>query len=162
MKQPCQSNIDTQEMIVWRVPCVLNVKMKNKHMKAIRILTILALFVAFGHTAQAQTTGVPNEVVEALKVGDSNKLSAYLNNNVELVIGKTNDVYSKQQAVGIIADFFRKNTVSGFNVLHSGNKEAASFIIGLLKTSTGNYRVYVLTRKTGGKTLIQQLRIETE
>lgn len=131
-------------------------------MKTIRILTLLVLFVAFGQTSQAQTDGVPKEVVEALKAGDSNKLSGYLNATVELVIGKTNDVYSKQQAVGIIADFFRKNTVSSFNVLHNGNKGAASFIIGTLKTNTGNYRVYVLTRKTDNKSLIQQLRIETE
>ena len=71
-----------------------------------------------------------------------------------------NDVFSKQQASGIITDFFRTNKVSSFQLLHKGNKEATSFAIGEIKTNTGNYRVYVLTRKSGNQTVIQQLRIE--
>ena len=67
-----------------------------------------------------------------------------------------NDVFSKPQATEIIADFFRKNKVNSFQLLHKGNKDAASFVIGTLKTSTGNFRLYVLTRKNE----IQQLRIE--
>jgi hypothetical protein len=81
--------------------------------------------------------------------------------NVELVIGAKNDVFSKQQASGIINDFFRSNKVNSFQVLHKGNKDNANFAIGTLKTSSGNYRVYVLTRKQGATPLIQQLRIES-
>ena len=131
-------------------------------MKTIQLLTFIAIFTVFIQTAPAQTTSFPNEIVTALNIGDANKLSSYLNDNVELVISNQNDVYSKSQALGIITDFFRKNKVSGFQLLHNGNKEAASFIIGTLKTATGNYRVYVLIRKTNGKQLIQQLRIESE
>lgn len=110
--------------------------------------------------ANAQSTEVPSEIISALNSGDAAKLSGYLNTNVELVIGSKNDVFSKQQASGIIADFFRTNRVSSFQVLHKGNKEAASFAIGELKTSGGIYRVYVLTRKSGSQPVIQQLRIE--
>lgn len=110
--------------------------------------------------ANAQSTEVPSEIISALNSGDAAKLSGYLNSNVELVIGSKNDVFSKQQASGIIADFFRTNRVSSFQVLHKGNKEAASFAIGELKTSGGIYRVYVLTRKSGSQPVIQQLRIE--
>lgn len=108
----------------------------------------------------AQSSEVPSDIISALDNGDAAKLSAYLNANVELVIGNKNDVFSKQQATGIIADFFRTNRVSSFQVLHKGNKEAASFAIGELKTTGGTYRVYVLTRKSGSQTVIQQLRIE--
>ena len=131
-------------------------------MKTIKLLTFIALFTAFELTSAAQTTGFPNEIVTALNSADVAKLTNYLNDNVELVMSNKNDVYSKQQAVGIITDFFRKNKVNGFQLLHNGNKEAASFIIGTLKTTAGNYRVYVLTRKTNGKQLIQQLRRESE
>ena len=131
-------------------------------MKTIKLLTFIALFTALELTSAAQTTGFPNEIVTALNSADVAKLTNYLNDNVELVMSNKNDVYSKQQAVGIITDFFRKNKVNGFQLLHNGNKEAASFIIGTLKTTAGNYRVYVLTRKTNGKQLIQQLRIESE
>jgi len=105
---------------------------------------------------QAQTSEVPAAIISALENGNAGQLSGFMNNEVELVIGNQNDVFSKQQAAGIIADFFRKNRVSSFQLLHKGNKDVASFAIGTLKTSTGNYRVYVLTRKNE----IQQLRIE--
>ena len=131
-------------------------------MKTIQILTFIAFFTLLTQALPAQTTGFPAEIVTALNTGDAAKLTSYLNDNVELVVSSKNDVYSKQQAVGIITDFFRKNKVNSFQLLHNGNKEAASFIIGSLKTSTGNYRVYVLTRKISGKQLIQQLRIESE
>lgn len=131
-------------------------------MKTYKFITLLLIFtVGMIQYTPAQNVDVPNEITAALNSGDANKLSNWLNSNVELVIGDKNDVYSKQQAIGIISDFFRNNPVQGFQVLHKGNREAASFVIGTLKTSTGNYRVYVLTRRTGKQSLIQQLRIES-
>ena len=105
---------------------------------------------------KAQSAEIPYEIISALNEGNSGLLSSYLNSNVELVIDNKNDVFSKQQASGIISDFLRKNRVSSFQLLHKGNKDLASFAIGTLKTSNGNYRLYVLTRKNE----IQQLRIE--
>ena len=118
-------------------------------------LLCLSLFAAVS-LVEAQSSEVSSEIISALNEGDASQLSTYLNVNVELVIDNKNDVFSKQQASGIIADFFRKNRVSSFQLLHKGNKDLASFAIGMLKTSNGNYRVYVLTRKNE----IQQLRIE--
>jgi hypothetical protein len=96
-----------------------------------------------------------------LDEGNASNINSFLGANVEVVIGAKNDVFSKQQASGIINDFFRSNKVSSFQVLHKGNKDNANFAIGTLKTSSGNYRVYVLTRKQGAIPLIQQLRIES-
>ena len=118
-------------------------------------LLLFSIFFAVSLT-QAQTSEVSSDIISAIKSGNANELSSYLNANVELVIDNKNDVFSKQQATGIIADFFRNKKVSNFQIIHQGNKEAASFAIGTLKTSAGNFRVYVLTRKS----IIQQLRIE--
>jgi hypothetical protein len=126
-------------------------------MKTIKLFLLFFILICASSIASAQNTEVPSNILTALDEGNATALSAYLNANVELVIGNQNDVFSKQQATGIIADFFRKNKVSSFELLHKGNKDAASFAIGNLKTSTGKYRVYVLTRKNE----IQQLRIET-
>ncbi len=105
---------------------------------------------------EAQSAEVSSEIISALNEGNTVLLSNFLNSNVELVIDNKNDVFSKLQSTSIIADFFRKNRVSSFQLLHKGNKDLASFAIGVLKTSSGNFRVYVLTRKNE----IQQLRIE--
>jgi len=125
-------------------------------MKTIRLFLFSLCLFGVIPLMQAQTSEVPANIISALNDGDASQLSGFLNDNVELVIGNQNDVFSKPQATGIIADFFRKNRVSAFQLLHKGNKDAASFAIGTLKTATGNFRVYVLTRKNE----IQQLRIE--
>ena len=129
-------------------------------MKSIKLVLLSFLMLSALPNVVAQSSEVPPEIISALDKGDAGKLSAYLNTNVELVVGNKNDVFSKQQAPGIITDFFRTNKVSSFQLLHKGNKEATSFAIGEIKTNTGNYRVYVLTRKSGNQTVIQQLRIE--
>ena len=129
-------------------------------MKSIKLVLLSFLMLSALPNVVAQSSEVSSEIISALDKGDAGKLSAYLNTNVELVVGNKNDVFSKQQASGIITDFFRTNKVSSFQLLHKGNKEATSFAIGEIKTNTGNYRVYVLTRKLGNQTVIQQLRIE--
>jgi len=130
-------------------------------MKSSKIL-LIGLFVFtslnFGY---AQANEISSEIISALNEGDAGEINDNLSANIELVIGNKNDVFSKQQASGIINDFFRTNKVSSFQVLHKGNKDAANFAIGTLKTSGGNFRVYVLTRKQGTTPLIQQLRIES-
>ena len=103
---------------------------------------------------------VSADILKAISNGNAPALSTYFNNNVELVVGSVNDVFSKQQAAGIMQDFFRKNKVSSFEVLHKGTKESAAFSICTMKTATTTFRVYVLVRKVVSGELIQQLRIE--
>lgn len=125
-------------------------------MKTIKFLLLtICLFCAIP-TMIAQSNEVSSEIIESLNRGNADSLTDFLNDNVELVIDNKNDVFSKQQATGIIVNFFRKFKVSGFQLLHKGNKDSASFAIGTLKTASGNFRVYVLTRNNE----IQQLRIE--
>ncbi|MDD4992766.1 MAG: DUF4783 domain-containing protein [Paludibacter sp.] len=125
-------------------------------MKTIKFLVLSLCLICAVPLIHAQSAEVSSDIISAIGSGNAGQLSEYLNDNVELVIDNKNDVFSKQQATGIIADFFRKNKVSSFQLLHKGNKDAASFAIGMLKTASGTYRVYVLTRKNE----IQQLRIE--
>jgi hypothetical protein len=126
-------------------------------MKTLKIVLLYFILFVTLPNAYAQLAQVPNSIIAAFQEGNAGSLSASLNDNVELVIGNQNDVYSKQQASAILADFFRKYRVTGFDLLHKGNKDAASFAIGTLKTNSGNYRVYFLIRKNE----IQQLRIES-
>jgi hypothetical protein len=125
-------------------------------MKSTRFFLFSLCLFCMVPVLQAQNSEVPGGIIVAIEAGNAGQLSSYLSDNVELVIGNQNDVFSRLQAASIIADFFHKNKVNSFQLLHKGNKDAASFAIGTLKTSTGIFRVYVLTRKNQ----IQQLRIE--
>lgn len=129
-------------------------------MRTIKLIPLFLMFLGFAQSANAQSADIPAGIINALKAGDASKLASYFNDNVQLVIGNKNEIYSKQQAYGIVADFFRKNTVNDFEVLHQSTKETASFLIGTLHTSGGKFRVSVLTRKNAAGTVIQQLRIE--
>lgn len=129
-------------------------------MKTKRLFLLLPfLFLGFV-SGYAQSGEAPAEIVAALDNGDASKLSSFFISNVNLVIGQKNDFYSKQQAAGIITDFFRNNKVSAFSVIHVVPKDAVTVVIGNLKTSGGTYRVYVYTRKVGSNSVIEQLRIE--
>jgi len=120
-------------------------------------LLIISFTLFFG---VSQAFGVSQEIISALNSGNASALSSFFNNNIELVVESRNDVFSKQQASGIVSDFFRRNPVESFTVRHRGEREASSFIIGTLKTANGSFRVHVLTRKSDNNDVIQQLRIE--
>lgn len=130
-------------------------------MKPLKFILFALLILGLNFSSSAQNANIPVEIANAISQGNASRLTPYLGTNVELAVGNKNDIYSKQQAVEIISEFFRKNSVNDFQILHSGAKDTSSFAIGSLKTSTGTYRVYILTRKADGKSVIQQLRIES-
>lgn len=105
---------------------------------------------------------IPIEIFDALKKGDSEKLSTYLNENVELVILDNENVYSRTQATLILADFFKKHKPENFVLLHQGGTDGSLFAIGNLSTSSDIFRVYFLLKKINSKYHIHQLRIELE
>lgn len=137
--------------------------MKTVKLILIGVFAFLLSSVVFAQTKEQSkdtTHDVNTQIIMALQKGDSQIINLYLNSNVELIVGDKNDVFSKPQASAIITNFFHANKVVSFKLLHKGEKEAASFIIGSLKTNVNSYRVYVLTRTPKDKIVIQQLRIE--
>jgi hypothetical protein len=132
-------------------------------MSAIKKITFTLLFfsgfIIFSNQAKAQ---VPDEIIQSLKTGNSKTLSAYFNQNVELVVLENDNVYSKAQAQQIVNKFFSSNPPENFIIIHQGGKEGAQYVIGNLVTGKGTYRVYFLLKKSDGKDYIHQLRIESQ
>lgn len=132
-------------------------------MKKLFTLFIVVLFTQILPTQyiDAQTTNNASvKLIRALETGNADALAALFNDNVELVLPKTENFFTKQQAKSILTDFFKKNPVIDFNVLHKGNKENAYFIIGTIVSSRGSFRVSVFSRKSGAQIFVYQLRIE--
>lgn len=124
-----------------------------------KITPFLLFIIGFVLSSSAQ---IPNGIISSLNTGDSKALSAYFNQNVELVVLDNDNVYSKAQARQIVSNFFKNFTpkLNGFSILHQGGKEGAKYVIGNLMTTKGNFRVYFLLKKNDGKEYIHQLRIE--
>ena len=74
-----------------------------------------------------------------------------------------NGSYSKTQAEIIIRDFFKNIPVKSFTLNHQGSSDDGSkYIIGTYKTSSTEYRVYILLKKLKDKLLIHQLQFEED
>lgn len=105
---------------------------------------------------------LPNEVVDALKSGDSDDLSNFFNNSIELSLEKSKGIYSKKQAQQILSNFFEENKPSSFSKIHSGGKTNSKFVIGRLNTTNGKFRISILFSKEDDIFKILQLRIEAD
>ena len=105
---------------------------------------------------------IPDEINTSLKSGNAKTLSDFFNQNVELVVPGSDNVYSKAQAQQIMSDFFSNHQPQGFTIIHQGGKEGAQYVIGNLNTKKGTFRVYFLLKKNDGKNFIHQLRIEKQ
>ncbi|HVI43587.1 MAG TPA: DUF4783 domain-containing protein [Chitinophaga sp.] len=110
---------------------------------------------------ESVAAGPFEDVVSAIKQGDINSLSRYLDNNVEINISGKANSYSKAQAEIILKDFFSKNQVKSFELVHQGG-EGSRFGIGTLTTSGGNYRLSFFLQKKGGSMVLNELRFENK
>lgn len=130
--------------------------MKNIKLKLFSLL--IGIFV-FTSVSLAQ---IPDEIVTCIQNGNDVSLAAYFNENVELVVGTHDDVYSKSQAQQIVSEFFKSNKPKQFSIIHQGGKDDARYAIGSLVTATGTYRVYFLLKNKNNNSYIHQLRIEKQ
>jgi len=125
------------------------------------LLRLLLVFIAVFTVNQAFAQ-IPDEIMLSLKSGNAKVLASYFNQNVELVILENDNVYSKAQAEQIVNNFFTKFQPEKFNIIHQGGKEGAQYVIGNLITKQDTFRVYFFLKKTSGKDIIHQLRIEKQ
>lgn len=95
-------------------------------------------------------------------MGNSDKLSAWFANNLELDILGSVSACSKVQATQIMKDFFVKYTPKAFSIVHKSGKAPLTYAIGNLNAGGEKFRVtlFVMTQDKGNQ--IQQLRIERE
>ncbi|QZE13394.1 DUF4783 domain-containing protein [Halosquirtibacter laminarini] len=129
-------------------------------MKSFIHKSILAiLFICVAMVAQA---GIVDKVSNALTQGDASRLAAFFNESVELVVLDKEGIYSKDQAKVIVTSFFNKYQPTKFTSLHNGGKPDATYVIGNLVTSSGQFRVYFLVKGTDSNQKVYQLRFEKE
>lgn len=107
---------------------------------------------------------ISDDVAAAVKTGNASNVSKFFSANVDLKILDKEDVYSKTQAELILKDFFSKNPMKSFAIIHKGtSKNGDQFAIGTYETSTGKkFRSYFLFKKETTGLTIQQFRFEVQ
>ncbi len=129
-------------------------------MKAIFTSLIFSTVLLLSSFTTAQS-GI-DEVIGAIRSGNTNQLSSYFGDNVELTLPDKSDSYSKAQAQLIIKDFFGNNGVKGFELKHKGDvPNGGHFCIGTLQTNAGNFRTNVFMKVKNGKEVINEIRFQS-
>ena len=119
---------------------------------------LLATFII---TALSSFTHVSlTEVINALKSGSATEVAKYFDNTVELTVAEKTNSLNKSQAEGTLQDFFNKNQVKSFQVLHQSEKAGSVYCIGNLTTTNGVFRTTIYMKQVDSKQLIQELRFE--
>ena len=119
---------------------------------------MMLVAISFGSTAQDD---VKDKVVQAMRTGNSKELAVHFIPNIDLTIKETTEVYSKAQAEQIVRKFFNDNPPVDLVIEHSGvSKLGDKYYIGILRTSTGYFRVTFFLKKTDAVFQVKQLRFE--
>jgi hypothetical protein len=123
---------------------------------------IIATFTLSAATLKSVTSGPFEDVVSSIKDGDVSGLSRYLDNTVEINISGKSNSYSKSQAEIILKDFFAKNQVKSFELLHQGASNGSRYGIGNMGTANGPFRTSFFLQKKGEGMVLNELRFETK
>ena len=135
-----------------------NTPVKTFYMKA--IYTTLIAGITLLVTSFTTTQSSIDEVIGALRSGNSSDLSRYFDENVDLTLPDKSDSYSKAQAQLIVKDFFMNNGVKGFDLKHKGDSPGGHFCIGTLQTNSGNFRTNVFMKIKSGREVIKEIRFQ--
>lgn len=125
-----------------------------------QIAVLLSTLFLFSVTVCAQE--ITDKIQEAFETADANMLSDHFNQNIELIIDGSSEIYNKSQAEMIMKDFFHKNKPTAFNKIHQGDKDSSIFLICKLSTENSIFRVSFLLKKTNNTFLIHQIRIQND
>ena len=102
-----------------------------------------------------------DDIALAMRSGNINQLSRFLDTRVDISLPEKSDTYSKSQAEMIIRDFFNTNVVRNFLVKHKGENSGLEFCIGVLQTRNGDYRTTLFIKQKGDRLLLQELRFQS-
>jgi hypothetical protein len=127
-------------------------------MKAIFSSFLALSFLLLSAFTQANSI---DEVIDAMRTGNSTEMSKYFDDNLELTLPDKSDSYSRAQATLILKDFFSNKGVKGFDVKHKGDQGGDQFCIGTLQTQSGNFRTTVFMKTKASREVVRKIRFET-
>jgi uncharacterized protein DUF4783 len=102
-----------------------------------------------------------DDVINALRSGNAQELSRYVDDNIEISLPDKSDSYSRSQAVMVLKDFFTNNGVTGFEIQFKGENGGSQFCVGKLSTRSGSYRTTVFMKTKNGKQLVKEIRFQS-
>jgi hypothetical protein len=125
-------------------------------------ITVFILFLVAGNILSAQTK---HQVFEAIRKVDMQTLSTMFDNKVEYCFDDHIQFLDKNSTLKALKAFLDRNTPKSVTPMHEGasKSEESNFAIAILEsTNNRKYRLYVYAENSGGKLLVQELRIDIQ
>lgn len=133
-------------------------------MKHLVFLFLLAPMFLSAGTPGSDEQGNPSfdAISQALSAGDADALARYFAETVEISILDKEQLLPKAKATEAMRAFFNANKPKNFAQVHQGTSRESSdqYCIGNMTATSGNYRVYIYLKVSGGSTSIQELRFD--
>ena len=138
-------------------------------MKRILLISVLALLGFCSREASAQNSFVADTspdvfspICKYIQTGDSDRLSAWFADNLELdILGAVNNS-TRNQARRIMKNFFNNYTPKQFNLIHKSGKSPMKYAVGTLDAGGEKFRIILYVKTNEGRSYIQHLKVERE
>lgn len=125
------------------------------------LAVVLCSFVPYkGKAPQRNSGDVFIPIAKYIQKGDSERLSAWFAENLEVDILGQKTECSRVQATRIMQNFFSQHTPKSFSIMHKSGNPPMKYAIGSLNTGPENLRVILLVRTNPGTPQILRIRIE--
>ncbi len=128
----------------------------------IAIAGLTCLLISDFTRAQESGGDVFNPICKYIQTGDSEKLSAWFADNLELdILGAVNNC-SRNQAKLIMRNFFTNFNPKHFDIIHKSGKAPMKYAVGTLDAGGEKFRIILYVKTNDAKSYIQQIKIERE
>lgn len=105
---------------------------------------------------------LPLQVKEAIEKGNSVSLANFFGITVDMQLPNCAGIFSKRQAEMILSKFLAAHEGLSLSVKSEKSTGDADLTIGSLSGNGETFVVYILHSRSGGATVIKQLRIEIQ
>ena len=111
-------------------------------------------------TSPLMAQNIPEEVASAFRKANPDALSRCTGSQVELLVESYTTQTGREAMTREMARFFADHPVKDFTLKHRGKREESGFLVGILTTSKGTFRVNCFFKKENNQYVIHQIRIE--
>lgn len=135
----------------------------NKLLFFFGVIALLGFSSCFNaHSESHEEFGVLSQLVKAFNESNYRQLAQQSDELLELTFENEARHYSQTQTRFALKDFFQRNPVASFEILHSSQQTSIRYIIGNYRSSMGDYRISIRMRKIGNEYRINMMKFRKE
>ena len=123
-------------------------------------LASAALLLCLSAWAGGDSYDVFVPISKYMASGDSESLSVWFSDNLEISIMSSTSDSSKNQAKQILKTFFASHTPRSFEINHTASTTNSKYALGYLNAGGEMFEVTIFVSKNKDRYLIQQLKID--